>query len=412
VAAVLTGTPTAISWGTSANPAPQDVSIPSDATAVYVFASGYRESGANIPTFTLASNAPNQHADISGDPGSRKSGSVAVWYSPPTGSRSLTITWPTAQDFNASCIVAYVKGGDTSAWRDADADNGEDVEAVSVTLTTAAGDLVIKYDCVAGDPPALTSGWTSAQTQDVGGDGTRLSTISAAGATQVCDCEGEFYSIVLAVAIPAAAADEVTIATASAAQTSAIDANAKPAATVATQAAAQTTAIAAASKPAVSVASSSAVQATAVAVAAKPSATVTSQAAPQASAIGVAAKPVGSVASVAAEQESAIVGGSGNTGTVGSVAAAQTSDIDGTAAAGGGVTSSSAPMATAIAAVARVVAAIVGGQAAQQSAIRIGDPDSGGSVIKQVPHGGRFGVASAFIQWGRRRLGGDHHASP
>jgi hypothetical protein len=206
MAAVLTGTPTAINWGTSATPAAQDITIPSDATAVYVFASGYRESGANIPTFTLADAAPAQHFDMSGDPGSLKSGSVAVWYLPSTGTQALAITWPTAQDFNPACIVAYVKGGDTTAWRDADADNGEDVAAVSVTLTTAAGDLVIKYDCVAGDPPALTSGWTSAQTQDVGGDGARLSTISAAGATQVCDCEGEFYSIVLAVAIPAAAA--------------------------------------------------------------------------------------------------------------------------------------------------------------------------------------------------------------
>jgi hypothetical protein len=414
MAATLTGTPTTIAWGTSATPSPQNITIPADATAVYVFASGYRETGNNVPTFTLAGAAPAQQFGLNGDPGQLKAGRVAAWYNPPTGTQSLTITWPTAQDFNANCIVAYTKDGDTTAWRDADGGNTEGSTAISVTLTTVSGDLVLKYDVRSsgGTAPSLSAGWTNAQTQTgVGNDSARLSYISASGTTQVANSEDENYSLMFAVAIPEAAASAaVSIATTAAAQTTAIDADAKPAATVASAAAAQSSAIAATATPSASIATTAAPQVSAVAVAAKPSGTVASSSAAQVSAIGAAAKPTATVGSVAAAQQSAIVGASGNFGTVASGAAPQASDIDGTVAAGVGVASLSSAMTAASAAVVRVVAAVAGVQAPQQSAIRAVDPSSSGSVTKQVPHGGRFGVATAIIQWGRRRLGGDHHA--
>lgn len=207
MAAELTGTPTAISWGTSASPTAQNISIPADATAVYAFASGYRETGNNLPSFTLAGASPAEQFGLNGDPGQLKAGRVAAWYNPSTGTQSLAITWPTAQDFNPNCIVAYVRGGDTTAWRDADGGNTEGTTAISVTLTTVSGDLVLKFDVRANatTAPSLSAGWTNAQTQvSIGNDSARLSSISASGATQVCNAEDEFYSLMLAVAIPAA----------------------------------------------------------------------------------------------------------------------------------------------------------------------------------------------------------------
>jgi hypothetical protein len=208
MAATLTGTPTAINWGGLASPAPQNVTIPSDATAVYAFAGGYSDGNENtLPTFTLAGAAPNQTVNKSGLGATLTSGGGAVWYNPPTGTQSLTISWSDGAIGNGpNCIVAYVKGGDTTSWRDADATNAPAADAVSVTLTTASGDLVLKFDQRVGSAaPALSAGWTNAQTQvNVGGDSARLSTISASGATQVCNAEDESYSLVVAVSIPAA----------------------------------------------------------------------------------------------------------------------------------------------------------------------------------------------------------------
>src|SRR5688572_21648352 len=115
---------------------------------------------------TLASAAASQQFGASGAPGTRTCGRVFVWYNPPTGTQALALTWPAAQAFGPCCVAVYVKDGDTSSWRDADAANAESTTAVTVTLTTAAGDLVLKYDqLVSGSVPSLSSGWTNGQTQ-------------------------------------------------------------------------------------------------------------------------------------------------------------------------------------------------------------------------------------------------------
>lgn len=203
MAAVLTGTPTAVVWAAGANPAGQSVTIPSDATAVYMFWTGFFTGG--LASATLNSASPDQTFEFPGDALVTGTG-VAVWYNPSTGSQTLDPAWDGAPSEGPVSIVVYVKDGDTTAWRDADGNSTTTGDSNSVTLTTVAGDLVIKFDQRFGTAPSLTASWTSGQTTTNGGEGARLSYISAAGTTQACASEDEYYSSICAISIPAGSA--------------------------------------------------------------------------------------------------------------------------------------------------------------------------------------------------------------
>lgn len=212
MAATLTGTPTAIVWASGINPAGQSITIPSDATAVYMFWSFYHgTAGHGLAGITLNGNNPAQTFEIATGVVTDGTGTgVAAWYNPATGSRTLDPVWDAAPAEGPSCIVAYVKDGDTTAWRDVDGDQDSNVTAVTVTLTTVSDDLVLKYDqrySMNGTqglgPPGLSAGWTSGQTIDNNSEGARLSYISATGTTQVCNSENDYYSTVVALSIPA-----------------------------------------------------------------------------------------------------------------------------------------------------------------------------------------------------------------
>jgi hypothetical protein len=208
VAAALTGTPTAIVWAAGATPASQNITIPGDATAVYLFGDYYSDGSGTLATATLAGAGSNQLFEVA----QNTNGStvwVAAFYNPPTGSQALAVTFDDAPTEGPISIVAYVTGGDTTAWRDADGavnTSALGTTALSVTLTTVAGDLVIKLDSkFGGTAPGTTGGWTSVQTQTNNSHSARLSTISAAGVTQVADAEDEDYSALVAISIPTAA---------------------------------------------------------------------------------------------------------------------------------------------------------------------------------------------------------------
>lgn len=204
MAAALTGTPTAVTWAAGINPAAQNISIPADATAVYMFWSYYVGSSAGLASATLASASPSQQTELQN---SNRSCGVCAWYSPATGTQSLDVAWDAAPSEGATCVVAFVKDGAIDTWRDADVDNDQSTTAVTVTLTTVAGDLVIKFDSRYISIPSLTSGWTNGQTQSNNSQGSRLSYISAASTTQACASEDEDWSSVVAISIgPAAAA--------------------------------------------------------------------------------------------------------------------------------------------------------------------------------------------------------------
>lgn len=205
--ATLTGTPVAIVWAAGANPAGQSITIPSDATAVYMFWAfdGVDANGHGLASATLGGVSPSQTYEIPTAAGFYPATGVAAWYNPSTGSQTLDPEWDIAPVEGPVTIVAFVKGGDTTAWRDADADQDISSNAVSVTLTTVAGDLVLKLDQrfdANENPPVLSSGWTNGQTTGNVDEGARLSYISATGTTQVCASENEDYSSIVAISIP------------------------------------------------------------------------------------------------------------------------------------------------------------------------------------------------------------------
>lgn len=210
MSAVLTGTPVAIVWASGANPAAQNVTIPGDCTAVYVFG-GFYSGGTNgvLSSLTLNGAAPSQSSEL-GMTGSFMGIFAAAWYNPATGVRALDPAWaatPEAGDGGPVTFVVFVKDGDTTAWRDVDSDQDASNAAVTVTLTTVSGDLVLKFNLNgAGAEPSVSASWSDGGSQTNNSFTCRLSSITASGTTQVCDAEDEEYASVIAVSIPAAAA--------------------------------------------------------------------------------------------------------------------------------------------------------------------------------------------------------------
>jgi hypothetical protein len=181
-----------------------NLTIPADATAVYMFWAYFVGAGNGLNTVTLNSQSPAQTYEIETATGDMPALGVTVWYNPSTGTQSLDVSWDAAINEGPTCAVAYVKGGNTSAWRDADAAQGTDTGAVSVTLTTSASDLVLKFDRrYTTTPPGTSTGWTDRGTQNNNSQATRLSSADTPGTSTVCDSEDESFSGIVAVAIPA-----------------------------------------------------------------------------------------------------------------------------------------------------------------------------------------------------------------
>ena len=80
MAVALTGTPVNIDWATGTDPATQNVTIPSDATAVYLFWAYWNSvaSGYGLSTITLNGNNPDQTHESAGT-GSLNGTGVAAW---------------------------------------------------------------------------------------------------------------------------------------------------------------------------------------------------------------------------------------------------------------------------------------------------------------------------------------------
>lgn len=207
--AALTGTPTNVAFGAGINPAGQSITVPADALWVGMFWAYYVGSptGSGLASVTLGGVSPTAVFEVPGTIDTTRSG-LAYWNNPATGSLTLDPAWDTAPSDGPLCTVAYVTAANVAgAPRDIDGDNDANATAVTVTLTTVATDLVLKYDVrFSATSPALTAGFTAAQTQvNVNSLSSRLSTIAATGATQVCAAEGESFSTLVAVSIENAA---------------------------------------------------------------------------------------------------------------------------------------------------------------------------------------------------------------
>lgn len=198
-----------VNWAAGIDPPSQTIVIPADATQVdMVWAfDGIDANGHGLAGVTLNGATPDEIDQIPTAAGFRAATGVATWYIPATGSRALDVVWSIEPVEGPVCIVVFTKGGGTS-WRDVGYDQDIDGNAVSTTLTTVVGDLVIKFDQRFDgslNPPSLSAGWTNGTTGGNASEGCRLSYIVATDTTQVCDAEDENYSTVVAIAIAPAA---------------------------------------------------------------------------------------------------------------------------------------------------------------------------------------------------------------
>lgn len=208
MAAILTGTPVVVTWASGTDPAGQSITIPSDATAVYAFwAFFHATAGHGLASATLNGSAPDQSYELPNGGTDLTGTGVTAWYNPATGSQTLDFAWDATPSEGPTCIVVFVKDGDTSAWRDADAAQASGGDASAVTLTTVAGDLVIALDQKFGStaPTAIGGSWISAQTATNNSESCRLSYISATAASEVCTSQAVDYSTMMAISIPASA---------------------------------------------------------------------------------------------------------------------------------------------------------------------------------------------------------------
>lgn len=189
--ATITGTPAV--WTSGA------VTVPSDCNAVYGFwfyYSGSAQGGVSAATIgTTAFTKASTKAGL----GAYFSGGVIIWYNPPTGSQTVSITWNPTVDLGPLVILVFVKDADTTGERDADAIIG--FTGTSVTIDTNTTDLVIKAAAEYNDVvPGTGTGWTSIQTGSTA-DPTemRVCTCNSPGAsTTTCTAEatGDYVSLV------------------------------------------------------------------------------------------------------------------------------------------------------------------------------------------------------------------------
>lgn len=191
----------------TATPAAQTITIPADATAVYLFWFYYANSdGAGLASATLNGASPGQTFELPMQlAGNESPTGVAAWYAPATGARSLAVTWDAVPIHGPNCVAVYVKDGDITAWRDADADAASGTANAQTILTTAVDDLLLRLDTrydTSETPPALQSGWTSGATGGQVDYGSRFSYRTAAGTSETLDCPDDQWPSVVGISIP------------------------------------------------------------------------------------------------------------------------------------------------------------------------------------------------------------------
>ena len=189
------------------NPAGVTVTVPSGTTSAYMFWQWNNENvNSTIAGVTLGGSSYDHLFAI--DPAALTwSTGVAAWGTPAIGGQTLDILWDAsggAMTEGPVVVMVYLSGAVTG-WRDADAEgNLGEFTAISVTVTSVAGDFVVKFDAKDLIVPGLSAGWASIVTTTHGDsnvDGARLSSITASGATTVCNCENEAWSSIVAISI-------------------------------------------------------------------------------------------------------------------------------------------------------------------------------------------------------------------
>lgn len=174
-----------VSVGTSATPGAQAVTVPSDATGVVLFAGQYSGAGASMSglTSTFGTFSGGNKTEF---PSTPVINGVLSWWAnvTATGSQTFTPVWTNALLQGPAICLAFFKDLDSTWVRDTGSVQS-DYSTASDTLTTAVGDIVIRYETQdGGTAPGTASGWTSQSTPSQNSIGARVSTIVAAGTTQ------------------------------------------------------------------------------------------------------------------------------------------------------------------------------------------------------------------------------------
>lgn len=202
----------AITW-TGKDPTPTDAVIPATTTAVYMFWS-YFDGNDGVGLLSATLGGVSLHADsfelAGGTPNNANPTGCAIWYSPSTGNQSLDVSYDGTPAEGPCTILAYVKDGDNTAGpRDTQTDHGVGGTAVSVTVTTVSGDLVLCFDRKYAGTPGTIATFTSLLTMTNNNGGVRLSSKEATGTSVICPSQNEDYSSMCALSIPAGTAAAV-----------------------------------------------------------------------------------------------------------------------------------------------------------------------------------------------------------
>jgi hypothetical protein len=165
-APALIGTPVEIVWETSATPAAQDVTVPAGANALAILWTFYNRDndGAALASTTLDGSPPDQIYQLPVDLFDFPSTGIAVWYNPPTESPlPLQVAFDFFPDEGPTTAAVFLENVDAAGWRDVDAAHDNANTPVTITLDTAAGDLLLVLDQRYNGPaPSLEAGYTSA----------------------------------------------------------------------------------------------------------------------------------------------------------------------------------------------------------------------------------------------------------
>ena len=210
------------------------LTVPSAATAIYVFFSGGNgSSSTEITAITLASNSPGKQLNATTKANSDTSVSsiaadsircgIAAWRTSVvgTGSKTLSLTWANAPSDGANaadrlwniCVV-YVSGGDVSSdsslWN-AGVAQAADWNLGSVANTIASvsasnGDLALVHDSGFGTLPDAPSGWNSELANPTSNSNyaARISSKTATGSYSVSS-QGAAWDALTSIAISLAA---------------------------------------------------------------------------------------------------------------------------------------------------------------------------------------------------------------
>lgn len=207
MAAEITGTPAAVTWGSAQDPTSQNVTVEADASHAFLTWTFWPNTdGMSVTQWpTLNGLSPDENIELARSVGDESATGAHVWRDPPSGTQAVDLSWEDTVGEGPNSFFGCVRGA-ASALVDIDTNQGAASEAISVTLSgLKSGDLCIKHDMVtASSPPSNTSGWNSLATiTNVNLESSRLAWISASGSTQDCPSEDEAWSTIVAFAFTA-----------------------------------------------------------------------------------------------------------------------------------------------------------------------------------------------------------------